>query len=262
MIDHTNRACSELQTKSAIEANQNRIDLMFWQHLGALLVPIPGYAWPLTAAHPAIRQPILNSPAKLLQTLVDYATALFDNEVRFYPNEPGLEHRLAVLGTKVTKKVLKTLAELEATGRKRHLSLERHGVPQRHVIETIGNAIITRITRRMSQVETTNTPHHQPEIAGQLPQPTVATESKNTPEVRDAAPKPSRLSSMIECPSAARKLEKFLSEKGISPAEFAIRAQTTDRTLRSFRKTGRVRRDIFGNIAKVMGTNSAKLLIN
>ncbi len=259
MIDHTNRTCSELQTASEIEANQNRIDLMFWQQLGALLVPISGYAWPLTATHPALgHPPIFKSPAKLLRTLVDYATALFDSEVSFYPNDLGLEHRLAVLGTKVTKRVLKTLTELEATGRKRHLSLERHGVPQRQVIEAIGNAIITRITRRLSQVDISNEPPRPPEVAGQLSQ---LTESIDTPDAKDAAPKALRLSSMIECPSAARKLEKFLGEKGISPAEFASRARTTDRTLRTFRKTGRVRRDIFGNIAKVMGTNTEKLLM-
>ena len=259
MIEHTNGTRSELQTASEIEANQNRIDLVFWEQLGALLVPISGYAWQLTAAHPVLRHPpILKSPAKLLQTLVDYATALFDCEVSFYSNDPGLEHRLAVLGTKVTKRVLKTLTELEAKGRKRHLSLERHGVPQRQVIEAIGNAIITRITRRLSQSDTANEPPRLPEIAGQLPQPT---ESISTPDSKAATPKAVRLSSMIECPSAARKLEKFLHEKGISPAEFAGRAQTTDRTLRNFRKTGRVRRDIFGKIAKAMGTKTEKLLV-
>ena len=55
-------------------------------------------------------------------------------------------------------------------------------------------------------------------------------------------------------------MEKYLRDNGIGLTDFASRAQTTDRTLRSFRKTGKVRRDIFEGIAKAMGTTKADLL--
>lgn len=79
----------------------------------------------------------------------------------------------------------------------------------------------------------------------------IAAEEKITTE---------RLTATIECPSAARKMEAYLKSKGIGLTEFAIQAQTTDRTLRTFRKTGKVRRDIFDNIAKTMGTTRDALL--
>jgi hypothetical protein len=54
-------------------------------------------------------------------------------------------------------------------------------------------------------------------------------------------PATARLSATINCPAAARKMETYLETHGIGLTSFAIQAQTTDRTLRSFRKTGKVR---------------------
>jgi len=71
----------------------------------------------------------------------------------------------------------------------------------------------------------------------------------------------SRLSPMVTAPQAARKLEKYLSDKGVSQTDFAGHAQTTDRTLRNFRSTGKVRKDIFENIAKAMQTTKDDLMM-
>ena len=70
---------------------------------------------------------------------------------------------------------------------------------------------------------------------------------------------PKRLKSTISSPSAARRMEAYLESKPMNQTDFAGQAQTTDRTLRSFRKTGKVRRDIFENIAKAMGTTAEEL---
>jgi hypothetical protein len=69
-----------------------------------------------------------------------------------------------------------------------------------------------------------------------------------------------RMSATINCPNAARKMEAYLSANGIGVTQFATQAQTTDRTLRNFRKTGKVRRDILENIAKAMGISKESLL--
>ena len=71
---------------------------------------------------------------------------------------------------------------------------------------------------------------------------------------------PSRLPSTITSPSAARKLEAYVQGRGIGLTEFATQIGTTDRTLRSFRKTGKIRRSIFEGIAKAMGTTKESLL--
>jgi hypothetical protein len=80
------------------------------------------------------------------------------------------------------------------------------------------------------------------------------------PKSASPASSKARLSGQIDCPAAARKLEAYLKANGIGQTDFASQAQTTDRTLRSFRTTGKVRRDIFESIAKAMGTTKEELL--
>jgi hypothetical protein len=55
-------------------------------------------------------------------------------------------------------------------------------------------------------------------------------------------------------------METYLKSKNIGQTDFAATVGTTDRTLRSFRKTGKVRRDIFKSIAIHMGTTMEALL--
>jgi hypothetical protein len=69
-----------------------------------------------------------------------------------------------------------------------------------------------------------------------------------------------RLRATVNSPIAARKMEKYLESRCIGLTDFAATVSTTDRTLRSFRKTGKVRRDIFESIAKHMGTTKEALL--
>jgi hypothetical protein len=71
-----------------------------------------------------------------------------------------------------------------------------------------------------------------------------------------------RLSATIYSPIAARKMEAFLEENGIGQTEFAIKIGTTDRTLRKFRTTGKIKRSIFDEIAKGMGISRDTLLNN
>jgi hypothetical protein len=69
-----------------------------------------------------------------------------------------------------------------------------------------------------------------------------------------------RLTATIESPTAARRMEAYLTSNGIGQTEFANQVGTTDRTLRAFRKRGKVRRDIFEAIAEAMGTTKEALL--
>lgn len=83
--------------------------------------------------------------------------------------------------------------------------------------------------------------------------------------VLDAAPSQltsptKRRTSTVSSPAAVKKMDAFLDKNGIGLTDFASTAQTTDRTLRKFRKTSRVRRDIFENIAKAMGLTKDDLL--
>jgi len=69
-----------------------------------------------------------------------------------------------------------------------------------------------------------------------------------------------RLEASITSPIAVRRMEDYLKSKGMGLTEFAGKSCTTDRTLRKFRQTGKVRRGIFDAIAKAMGTTREALL--
>jgi hypothetical protein len=68
-----------------------------------------------------------------------------------------------------------------------------------------------------------------------------------------------RLRSTVLSPVAARRMEHYMESHG-GQTDFANKVGTTDRTLRSFRKNGRIRRDIFEAIAGAMGTTPEELL--
>jgi hypothetical protein len=68
-----------------------------------------------------------------------------------------------------------------------------------------------------------------------------------------------RLAATVTSPSAARRMETYMESKPIGQTAFAGQVGTTDRTLRRFRRTGKVRRDIFDDIAKAMGMSSEEL---
>jgi len=89
-------------------------------------------------------------------------------------------------------------------------------------------------------------------------QPTLSTQ---TPEPKQTSQKRSfRWEASIGSASAVRRVEAFIKANGMSMTEFASRAGTTDRTLRKFRKTGRIKRAIFDGIAEAMGVTRDELL--
>lgn len=69
-----------------------------------------------------------------------------------------------------------------------------------------------------------------------------------------------RLSSTITSKVAAAKLEAFLDASPLEKTEFARKVDVTERTLRTFRKTGKIKRKTFNLIAKEMGLDPEQLL--
>jgi DNA-binding Xre family transcriptional regulator len=83
---------------------------------------------------------------------------------------------------------------------------------------------------------------------------------KAKPTEPNTSPEMKRFGSMVMSRSAVNKMEAYLESKGIGLTDFASSAGTTDRTLRRFRKTGRVRRDILRGVAQAMGLEIDDLL--
>jgi hypothetical protein len=69
-----------------------------------------------------------------------------------------------------------------------------------------------------------------------------------------------RAKSTVESLIAARRMDQWIEAKGFGQTEFANRIGITGRTLLSFRKTGKLRRDSFQKIAELMGTTAEELL--
>ncbi len=72
--------------------------------------------------------------------------------------------------------------------------------------------------------------------------------------------KASRIPTTVNNLAAAERMEAFITLGTLDQTQFATQAGTTDRTLRSFRRTGKVRRHIFDGIAKAMGLTPDDLL--
>ncbi len=69
-----------------------------------------------------------------------------------------------------------------------------------------------------------------------------------------------RFSGQIKSETAARKLKAFMEKRGLGQTEFAIKANTSDKTIRKFLRTGSIKRSILTEIATAMGTTKEELL--
>jgi hypothetical protein len=246
-MNNLDRPVLTLEAEFQIEIAQNQIHANYWSLLEQMQVGTAEANEENAELDKFLlsRAPTPKSPNGLRRILTLYSSALFESEATFYPNDPRLGYWLRKLAERVTARTLETVSHLEVAGRKRKLSLEHHGVTQSDMRATISTAL-------NADIEAQTKTHMMTAIADQIKARLAS------PTVKEAKPK--RMRATIECPAAARKLEAYLRSEGLGQTEFAIKAGTTDRTLRKFRKTGMVKRSIFEGIAKAMGTTKEALL--
>jgi hypothetical protein len=233
-----------LDVEFQIETAQNQIHTSYWPQLEQLQETTPQHERMVRDVYPTLRRPppTPRRPQALRHVLYRYASSLFESEATFYPNDSdNLAHWLARLRRRVIERTLQTVTEIEAAGHIRNVSLNYHGVTEPDMRSTMETALEEQTKVRLAAAV----------------KDLVKTRLSN-PDTKEAKPK--RLRATIESPSAARKLEAYLKREGLGLTDFATKAGTTDRTLRSFRKTGKVRRSIFEDIAKAMGTTKEALL--
>jgi hypothetical protein len=216
------------------------VDKYYWEALGEIQMPTPAaeavFAY-LRRGEPRPPQ----RPERLTLLLQGYANALFVTEAERYPNHPQLGHWLARLAERVVAKVMETIKQIDK--KNKLYSLAYHGLSETQMRQIMTKELGEATKKRLDSNQAISAASHD----GAIAKPTVPTEKQ-------------RLSATVTCPAAARKLESYLRANAIGLTEFATKAQTTDRTLRTFRRTGNVRRDIFDNIAKAMGLTKEKLL--
>jgi len=121
-------------------------------------------------------------------------------------------------------------------------------------IEAITNSFeMNQAYRQMLEAEFLYPPEMRP-LPVRTPKPTTIA----TPDI--AALKRPRQSGTVTNLVAARRAETYMQENGLTQPKFAKRAGTTDRTLRSFFKTGKIRKSLIDGIAKAMRIDTESLL--
>jgi hypothetical protein len=213
-----------------IEEDQKRIHEKYWPYLAQFSAPNSMESFFQSSSLLVTKPPIVKQPKKLIHILRQYAAELFEVEAKRYPESEFLKLWLNDLKNK-TYNIM--------TDRMMQMDNLRYHASEDSMREAIWVSLETAVLQNLDKP---------------LPGPKT--------QVADRSPsaKMKRLKSTITSPAAVKKLDAYLEAKGIGLTDFASRAQTTDRTLRSFRKTGKVRRDIFTSIAKAMGMTKDELL--
>jgi hypothetical protein len=79
-------------------------------------------------------------------------------------------------------------------------------------------------------------------------------------EPRDATTATATIPRSIGSSAAVQAVREYMDLKGWDTTQFAIQAQTSDRTIRKFLKTGRLRRSTFDGVATAVGVTREQLL--
>ena len=69
-----------------------------------------------------------------------------------------------------------------------------------------------------------------------------------------------RMPFTVHSPVAVERIEAFMDKKGFTQTEFAIQANTTDKTISKIRKTALIKRSMLYGIAKTLGITREELL--
>jgi hypothetical protein len=255
-------------TCEEIDVRLHQVDQEYWPKIAKFKDLL---FYPLSVPIPPHR------PLQLMECLQAYASALFkiesDQYEEFYKDGryPAWLSRLA---DRLIARVLDAVDKVE-TGDPKMATLWSHGL-SRQAIESVLRESLNGLKNQCEWRD--SGPHPKPaqemleSLAAVGTRAQMLAPMEQLKGVPSADPSsqtntaersiPTRLPSVIHSPSAARKIEAYLKIHGIGLTDFAGAANTTDRTLRSFRKTGKVRRDIFESIAKAMGTTKEELLNN
>jgi len=228
-----------------LDGSLHKLDTTHWQIIAARRIK---KFYPLDAPVPS------PAPQSLLRDIRGYASILFTSEADIYERvrqNTQYHQWLSWLANRVKARVLTALDRLEDADPDSML-LGVNGLLKRDVEHSLEEMLWEMVRdysqgRAPSQVSRNRIdgkPHLAPEPHTDLPKPAPIT----------------RMSASITSPSAARKMEAYLLAKGIGLTDFASTAGTTDRTLRSFRTTGKIRRSILEGIATAMGTTKEDLL--
>jgi hypothetical protein len=194
--------------------------------------------------------------ARIYLILSNYSAEAFSDEAHRYPRyppSPNFSKWLLNLAQRIEDHVISVVRDIEISDSEK--SLAYHGV----TVDGMHAVIKRRLGEQLGQLYQVEYPPSDPPP---LP-PAIQKQMQITApsgEQTLSPPTITKTKGTIYAPRAVVKLEAYLLRTQESLTEFAGRAGTSDKTLREFRKTGKVRRYIFDGIAKAMGLTREQLL--
>ncbi len=236
------------------DAEKPPLGSLAYERIAQLLHKVDQERWPRIAAFRVstfipLSDPVPpRAPGLLLTEIREYASDLFKTEADHYQgfaNDPRYRKWLSELEGRVLARVLDALEKIDKADPK--MTLMAHGLKHLPMVESL----------REMLWELGNSYASKPQPARLASQNTPAPQQEESAKRTVRAP---RMSACIVSPSAARKMEAYINAKGLDQAKFAGRAQTTDKTIRKFRHTGKVKRSILAGIAAAMGITTDELL--
>lgn len=241
------------------------------EQIDILLHKVDERHWPLITAmrvksyYPADTPVPPQAPEHLRQQIHWYASMLFKTEADQYEqfrSDVRYKGWLSGLADRTRARVMKALDNLESNGTN---ALERvvgiqgalilgyHGLTTQGVEEELR----TMLLELCGQYELGTAPQPaSPKIKPASPPPAAKPQQPQPVKVET----PRRMPATVHSPSAAAKMDAFMNSKGLNQTEFSIRANTTDKTIRKFRQTGKIKHSILADIANAMGTTKEDLL--
>ena len=228
-----------------LDGSLHKLDATHWQIIAARRIK---KFYPLDAPVPSA------APQSLLRDIRGYASILFTSEADIYERvRQNTQYHQWLLGlaNRVKARVLTALDRLEDADPDSML-LGVNGLLKRDVERSL-EEMLWEMVRDYSQARAPSQVSRN-RIDGQ-PQPASEPHAELPKTARTT-----RMSASIISPSAARKMEAYMNSKAMNQKEFSIQAGTTEKTIRKFRQTGRVKRSILDGIASAMGLSRENLL--
>jgi hypothetical protein len=265
-MDERKRPNLTLGHLAEITDGQNDCDHGAWEVLRPLLKP---KGWSDKTRFTGPRPPKLT--ARFYLILSNYSNELFYMEVSKYPRYPPNRYFpdwLRNLARRVEDHVIAVVKDIEASDPEKSFSY--HEVAEGEMRKNIRQRLHADMESRynvqylaspleiLAQLEPVLRALPSPSLSPHIQEPPAGPPSKQ--EISQHQPEAKKTKGTLYSPAAVAKLEAYVKKRGMSYTEFATEARTSDKTLRGFRKTSRVRRYVFDGIAKAMGLTREQLL--
>jgi hypothetical protein len=251
-MEYPEKPSLSLREIATITDELHDIDTDLWEILREFLMPIGLEDLPLAGPRPP------RLAAKFYFVLGNYSIEAFRSEANLYrrfPPNPHYSKWLLDLAQRVENHAIDVVHDIESSSSK---DFSYHRVSEEEMREAIWSVLSEHMRDHYQADVPTGpppSPYNYPKLLGSTMPHSIEEEEQPID-----SPPTKTTKGTIYAPKSVEKLDAYLAKTQMGFTEFAAKAGTSDKTLRSFRQTGRVRRYIFDGIARAMGLSRDELL--